>query len=355
MKLSEFDYDLPESYIAQEPATPRDSSKLMVIKRDTKSIEHHFFRDLPTFLNTGDVLVMNTTRVIPARLHGHKIETGGKLEILLLKKLNETDWRVLIGGKRAVEGVKIGFEASDIQAIVTAVLDGPERIIRFNVPVENMVNETGELPLPPYIQKRVNDPERYQTIYSKQEGSAAAPTAGLHFTTDLFEQLMQKGVKLAYCTLHIGLDTFQPVKVDDIEEHHIHSERAILTAENAQIINQAKSNGQRIIAVGTTTARTLETAGILSAGGKPEKPDEIINRHPQHTVISFEDDTRLFIYPGYQWRVVDALITNLHLPKSTLLMMISSFAGREFVLDAYETAKSEQYRFFSFGDAMLIT
>lgn len=355
MKLSEFDYDLPESYIAQEPAEPRDTSKLMSLNRKTQSITHHQFKDLPSFLNEGDVLVMNTTRVIPARLFGHKVATGGKLEILLLKKLDKNQWQVLIGGRRAVEGVIIGFDNHNIQAKVISVLDGPERIIQFTEPVENILYQSGELPLPPYIHQRVTDPERYQTIYSEQEGSSAAPTAGLHFTPELLQILQNKGIKLAYCTLHIGLDTFQPVKVDDIEKHHIHSERAILPQETADIINQAKARGNRVIAVGTTTTRTLETAGILSAGGKPESLEKLINTDNSGQVVAFEDDTRLFIYPGYEWRVVDAMITNFHLPKSTLLMMISSFVGREFVLNAYEMAKAQNYRFFSFGDAMLIT
>lgn len=354
MKLSEFDYNLPDSFIAQTPVEPRDSSKLMVLDRQTQAIAHHHFYDLPQFLNAGDVLVMNTTRVIPARLHGFKAETGGKLEILLLKQVDDLCWQALVKGRRTNEGLKIGFPNSDIHAEIIEVLDNAERVIRFTEPVDSLLNTVGETPLPPYIHQRVNDPERYQTIYSKQEGSAAAPTAGLHFTPDLLFQLREKGVKFAYCTLHIGLDTFQPVRVDNIKEHHIHSEYAELTTENAEIINQAKLAGNRIIAIGTTSTRTLETSAILSAGGDPAHPEELGDICAWRPVTTFEADTRLFIYPGYKWRVVDALITNFHLPKSTLLMMMSAFAGREYILQAYETAKQENYRFFSFGDAMFI-
>ncbi|MEQ8673377.1 MAG: tRNA preQ1(34) S-adenosylmethionine ribosyltransferase-isomerase QueA [Aggregatilineales bacterium] len=354
MKLDSFDYELPESFIAQEPVEPRDTSKLMVLDRVSQMIEHRHFRDIVDYLDPGDVLVMNTTRVIPARIPAFKSDTRGKLEILLLRKLDEFHWRVLIGGKRANVGTKIAFEGSDLEAEVTEVLEAAERIVRFNREVSNELDALGEMPLPPYIHHRLEDGERYQTIYSRQEGSAAAPTAGLHFTPELFLALREKGVQFAYCVLHIGLDTFQPVKVDDIQNHKIHSEWAILTAENASIINQAKLAGKKVIAVGTTTTRTLESAAILSAGGDPEHPEAIGDICAWRPVIAFEKDTRLFIYPGYQWRVVDAMITNFHLPKSTLLMMISSFAGREFVLKAYEMAKDHQYRFFSFGDAMLI-
>lgn len=355
MKLDSFDYELPESFIAQEPVEPRDSSKLMVLDRSSETINHHHFRDIVNFLEAGDVLVMNTTRVIPARIRAYKADTGGKLEILLLRRLDDLHWRVLIGGKRAKVGTKIAFDASDLEAEVTEEFDSAERIIRFNREVRSELDALGEMPLPPYIHHRLEDNERYQTVYSRQEGSAAAPTAGLHFTPELFLQLREKSVQFAYCVLHIGLDTFQPVKVEDIQDHHIHSERAMLTAENANIINQAKLAGKRVIAVGTTTTRTLETAAILSAGGDPAHPEEIGDICAWRPVIAFEQDTNLFIFPGYQWRVVDAMITNFHLPKSTLLMMISSFAGREFVLRAYETAKQEHYRFFSFGDAMMIT
>lgn len=354
MKLSDFDYNLPDSFIAQTPAEPRDSSKLMVLDCQTQTIAHHQFSDLVQFLNAGDILVMNTTRVIPARLHGIKSETGGKLEILLLKQLDDVCWQALIKGKRTNKGLKISFPESNIEAEVIEVLENAKRVIRFSAPVDSLLNSIGETPLPPYIHQKVDNPERYQTIYSKQEGSVAAPTAGLHFTPDLLFRLRKKGIKFAYCTLHIGLDTFQPVSVENIQDHHIHSERASLTAENAEIINQAKLAGKRIIAIGTTSTRTLETAAILSAGGDPTHPEELGDICAWRPVTAFEADTRLFIYPSYKWRVVDAMITNFHLPKSTLLMMISAFAGREFILTAYENAKQENYRFFSFGDAMFI-
>lgn len=355
MNLTDFDYDLPEHFIAQEPANPRDSSKLMHLNRQTGDITHHVFSEILEMINDGDVLVMNNTRVIPARLHAYKAETGGKVEILLLKQLDDTQWHVLIGGRNVHAGMKLEFAHSTVYCTVTDILDASERIVEFSKPVNELLVDLGEMPLPPYIHTRLEDSERYQTIYSKIEGSAAAPTAGLHFTPDLLIALTRKGVKLAYCTLHIGLDTFQPVKVDKITDHKIHSEYATLDATNSKIINDAKLAGGRIIAVGTTAARTLETAGILSAGGDPSQPTESEDMCPWRPVIAFKRDTNLFIYPGYKWRVVDAMITNFHLPKSTLLMMLSAFAGREMMLNAYEVAKLKNYRFFSFGDAMFIT
>ena len=354
MNVSDFDYDLPESFIAQKPADPRDSSKLMLLDKTSGTVDHAIFREITHYLEPGDVLVMNNTRVIPARLPAYKIDTDGKAEVLLLRQLSDTEWRVMVGGRRITEGTRLGFEASDITALVTEELDGPERIVQFSQPVNNLLTDMGEMPLPPYIHTRLDDPERYQTVYSRKEGSAAAPTAGLHFTPDLLIELRNMGVKLAYCTLHIGLDTFQPVRVEQVTDHEIHSERALLDADNAKVINEAKLAGGRIISVGTTSVRTLETAAILSAGGDPANPQDSEDRCPWRPVIAFEQDTRLFIYPGYQWRVVDGLITNFHLPQSTLLMMISSFAGRENVLNAYETAKDNDYRFYSFGDAMFI-
>lgn len=355
MNVSDFDYDLPEHFIAQEPANPRDSSKLMHLNRQTGNITHHIFSDIIDLLQPNDVLVMNNTRVIPARLHAHKVETGGKVEILLLKQLDETRWQVLIGGRNVNLGMQLGFDKSDITCEVIEFLDASERIVQFSQPVNDLLTDIGEMPLPPYINIRLDDGERYQTIYNKIDGSAAAPTAGLHFTPELLIALSRKGIKLAYCTLHIGLDTFQPVRVDKVIDHKIHSEFALLDNQNAKIINDAKLSGGRIIAVGTTSTRTLETAGILSAGGNPAHPSDNENICAWRPVIAFEQDTQLFIYPGYKWRVVDAMITNFHLPKSTLLMMLSAFAGRETMLDAYDIAKQEQYRFFSFGDAMFIT
>lgn len=352
-ELNQFDYELPEHFIAQHPVYPRDASRLMIVDRQNQTLEHRIFRDIHEYLRPGDVLVMNQTRVIPARLDAVK-PTGGKAEVLLLRQMGETRWTALVGGRGITQGVTLTFPGSDVTAEIVAELDGSEREVNFSRPVNALLHQIGRTPLPPYIHERLEDDERYQTVYSKEEGSAAAPTAGLHFTPDLLIQLRDMGVKLAYCTLHIGLDTFAPVRVDHIEDHKIHSERALLTAENAKIINEAKLAGGRIIAVGTTSVRTLETAGILSAGGDPKNPRDSEGICPWRPVIAFEQDTELYIYPGYKWRTVDAMITNFHLPKSTLLMMISSFAGREFVLEAYETAKREGYRFFSFGDAMLI-
>lgn len=355
MHIDDFDYDLPESFIAQHPLESRDSSRLMHVDRAKRQIHHHVFRDITQLIHPGDVLVMNTTRVIPARLPAKRADTGGKLELLMLRNMGDQRWQVLVGGKRAPVGTQITFDDSTITAEVIEELAGAERVVLFSDSPDPLLQTSGQTPLPPYIHTRLEDDERYQTVYSREEGSAAAPTAGLHFTDELLQRLHNKGVQFARCTLHIGLDTFQPVRVEDIREHHIHSEYAELTPENATIINRAKQAGGRIIAVGTTTARTLESAAILNAGGDPAQPSSVPLPPPDTPVTGFAQDTRLYIYPGYQWRAVDALITNFHLPKSTLLMMISSFAGREFILQAYETAKQEQYRFFSFGDAMFIT
>ena len=354
MNLSDFDYELPESFIAQTPAEPRDSSRLLVMNRQTGEIEHCVFDEIVEFIHPGDVLVLNDTRVMPARLHAIKAETGGAVEVLLLRQIDETRWQTLVGGRRVNTGTQLKFGETGITAEVVEALEESERIIQFNQPINDRLHELGSIPLPPYIQTPLHDPERYQTVYSKPEGSAAAPTAGLHFTDDLLLKLREKGVIFAYCTLEIGLGTFKPVSVKRIEDHHIHSERALLTAENAKVIHEGKLAGGRIIAVGTTAARTLETAGILSEGGDPAHPSQTIEACPWRPVIAFERDTNLFIYPGYRWRVVEALITNFHLPKSTLLMMVSSFAGQDNILHAYEVAKQQSYRFFSFGDAMFI-
>lgn len=355
MNLNDFDYELPDSCIAQTPVEPRDSSRLMILNRHTGAIEHRIFRDIGAYVHAGDVLVINTTRVIPARLKAVKASTGGSAEVLLLRQLDDTHWQVLVGGRRISAGTRLEFPPASIHADVVQVLEGSERVIAFSQPVNDLLEELGETPLPPYIHTRLDDAERYQTIYSKQEGSAAAPTAGLHFTADLLLALREQGVKMATCVLHIGLDTFQPVKVDQIEKHHMHHEYAYLSPDDARIINEAKLAGGRILAVGTTSARTLETAGLLSAGLEPTQAMDTPNICPWRPVMAFERDTDLFIYPGYHWRAVDGLITNFHLPKSTLLMMISAFASREIVLKAYETARQEGYRFFSFGDAMFIT
>jgi len=355
VKTSDFDYDLPEDRIAQTPIEPRDASRLLILHRDRGQIEHHIFRDIGNYLNPGDVLVFNQTRVIPARLHGHKIETGGKIEFLLLRREGDQTWRGLIGGKGVKQGTRLSFEdgnGTTIDGTVIVDVDGPERIVKFDAPLQPLLEKLGEVPLPPYIHTRLEDPERYQTVYARQPGSAAAPTAGLHFTPELLLALRDKGIKMAYCTLHIGLDTFQPVKVENPEEHPMHSERAILTAEDAKVINEAKLAGGRIIAVGTTSVRVLETAALHAAGvDDPYSDSEVC---PWKPVVAIDEATRLFIRPGYRYRAVDALITNFHLPRSTLLMLVSALAGRENILHAYEVAVQEKYRFYSFGDAMLI-
>lgn len=365
-QLSDFDYHLPSESIAQFPAEPRDSSRLLVLSRDTGELKHQIFRDLPNYLKPNDVLVLNQTRVIPARLHAKKAETGGAVEILLLRQLNATQWQALVGGRKVLMGTRLILEVNGHSIGIEVIAEGEEskRILAFDEPINPYLDQIGETPLPPYITNAYPDPERYQTIYSRTEGSAAAPTAGLHFTADILLQLQQMGIKLAYCTLHIGLDTFAPVKVDDIHQHKIHRERAQLTAENAKIINDAKLSSGRIIAVGTTSARTLESAAIRSATFSTPQNDPTsiqnslhqldANFCPWRPVIAIDEETDLFITPGYRFRALDGIITNFHLPKSTLLMMISAFAGRERILHTYQTAIEQGYRFFSFGDAMLI-
>ncbi len=355
MNVADFDYDLPAHYIAQKPAEPRHSAKLLHLDRQSGELSHHIFADIETMLAPNDVLVLNNTRVIPARLQGFKAETGGKVEILLLRQLGDLRWMALVGGRNIQQGARLGLVDSGVTCRVVAQLEKAQRIIEFDQPVAEILAELGEIPLPPYIQTPLKNSERYQTVYSKIDGSAAAPTAGLHFSPELLIRLRDKGVRIATCTLHIGLDTFQPVTVERVSEHKIHSEFARLDQANAEIINKSKLAGGRIIAVGTTSARTLETAGILSAGGDPSQPLGISSTCPWRPVIAFEQDTNLFIYPGYNWRVVDAIITNFHLPKSTLLMMLSAFVGRDRLLAAYETAKQKEYRFYSLGDAMFIT
>lgn len=352
--ISEFDYDLPQDLIAQTPVEPRDSSRLMVVDRQSGAVDtSRRFREITGLLNPGDVLVLNTTRVLPARLPAIK-PTGGAAEILLLRQLTPTRWNALIGGKNIAVGTRLAFPDSALTATVVEDRSGAERVVEFSEPPGSHLAKIGQTPLPPYIHIPVTDPERYQTVYARQEGSAAAPTAGLHFTPDLLIDLRRKGVLLAHCTLHIGLDTFQPVKVENIEDHEIHSEYAELSAQDAEIINKAKLAGGRIVAVGTTSARTLETAALVSAGGDPQRPQESVDACPWRPVSAFTADTRLYITPGYRWKAVDALITNFHLPKSTLLMMISSFAGLDLTRRAYKTAIDQRFRFYSFGDAMLI-
>ncbi len=335
MKTSDFDYHLPESCIAQTPAEPRDSSRLLVLNRESETLEHKIFRDVVDYLRPNDLLVLNQTRVIPARIFAKK-ETGGKVELLLLRRRDSLTWESLVGGKGLRVGTKVQIQDGP-QAEIIEILDGSERLIKFTEPIEPYFARVGNVPLPPYIHEKLSDPERYQTVFAKEPGSAAAPTAGLHFTPQLLDKLKEKGVKIAYVTLHVGLDTFAPVTEDSPEEHKIHTEWCELSQETADLINQTKQNAGRVIAVGTTSVRTLE-----SAAPRPSRIEPFIG------------PTSIYILPGYEFKIVDAMITNFHLPKSTLIMLVSAFAGREKILEAYETAIREGYRFYSFGDAMLI-
>ena len=345
MKTSDFDYGLPEASIAQTPAEPRDSSRLLVLHRETGELEHCIFRDVSDYLRAGDLLVLNQTRVIPARIYARK-ETGGRVELLLLRRRDEFTWEALVGGKGLRVGRIVRVEDGPKVQIIE-ILDGSERLIKFSEPIEPYFSKVGNVPLPPYIHEKLDDPERYQTVYAREPGSSASPTAGLHFTPRLLEELQVKGVKIAYVTLHVGLDTFAPVTEDDPETHKIHSEWCELPQETADAINETRARGGRVIAVGTTSVRTLESAAIEN------RKSEIENNHSS-LVTAFTGPTSLFILPGYQFKVVNAMITNFHLPKSTLLMLVSALAGREKILETYETAIQEGYRFYSFGDAMLI-
>ncbi len=339
MRTADFDYHLPQSLIAQEPATPRDSARLMVLARDSGQITHAVFREVGRFLRPGDLLVANRTRVLPARLFARKAGTGGRVEILLLRREAPALWQALVRGRGLVAGKRLTLPHG-LEAEIVAVLDGPLRRIRFSRPLDDTLSRWGEVPLPPYIHRPLADPERYQTVFAQEAGSAAAPTAGLHFTPQLLARLQAQGIGFTTVTLHVGLDTFAPVKEDDPRAHKIHTEWCEVSAEAARQINSTRARGGRIVAVGTTTVRTLETAARHAAPGQVVSP--------------WVGDTDLFILPGFQFRVVDALITNFHLPRSTLLMLVSAFAGRERILQAYEVAKAAGYRFFSFGDAMLI-
>ncbi len=342
MRVEDFDYELPPELIAQEPLSDRSSSRLLTLDKVTGEREHKTFTDILDMLHDGDCLVLNNTRVIPARLIGTKAVTGGAIEMLLLKRINTSDWEVALKpGKRAKPGAMFVFGPNEeLKAEIISVVEGGNRIVRFTYEglFENVLDKLGQIPLPGYITKELLDKERYQTVYAKYDGSAAAPTAGLHFTNELLEKIGEKGVKIAFVTLHVGLGTFRPVKVDNIEEHTMHSEYFIISEEAAKTINETKEKGGRVIAVGTTSLRTLESAA-----------DE--NGHIEPT----EMNTSIFIYPGYKFKAIDALITNFHLPKSTLVMLVSALAGRENVLAAYEEAIKERYRFFSFGDAMFIS
>ncbi len=339
MKTSDFDYELPEEFIAQTPVEPRDRSRLLVMHRADAMLEHAIFRDVGGWLRPNDLLVINQTRVIAARLFGHKIPSGGRVELLLLRREAAQVWEVLGGGKGLRPGRRVQLEGGP-QAEVLADLGGPRRLVRFDEPLSAYLDSIGHIPLPPYIHEHLADPERYQTVYNQEPGSAAAPTAGLHFTTGLMDSLRAQGVNFATVTLHVGLDTFAPVHEDDPRQHQIHSEWCQLPVETAQAVRAARHAGGRVIAVGTTSARTLESAARNASA------DEII--------LPYEGPTDLFILPGYSFQIVDAMITNFHLPRSTLLMMISAFAGRERVLKAYAVAKQQGYRFYSFGDAMLL-
>ena len=336
MKTSDFDYNLPPEFIAQTPVEPRDSSRLLVLKRDTGAVEHSVFREIGTYLHPGDLLVVNRTRVIPARLYARK-PTGGRVEVLLLRREDLLTWECLVGGKGLSTGKSIAIENGPSAEIV-AVLDGSRRRLRFAEPIEPYFPRVGNVPLPPYIHAPLQDPERYQTVYSREPGSAAAPTAGLHFTTRLMDELKAQGINFAEVTLHVGLDTFAPVMEEDPEQHQIHTEWCEVPPATVDAITQARQSGGRIVAVGTTSVRTLESA---AKAGKD-------------SLISFSGPTNLYILPGYRFRLVDAMITNFHLPKSTLIMLVSAFAGRERILNAYEVAMQEHYRFYSFGDAMFI-
>ena len=337
---SDYYYDLPQELIAQDPLEDRSSSRLMFLNKKTGELSHHSFKDVIEFLNPGDCLVLNNTKVIPARLIGHKEETGGTVEVLLLKRKENDQWETLVKpGKKARPGAKIVFGDGLLKAEVLDVLEEGNRLIQFTYDgiFEEVLDKLGEMPLPPYITHKLQDKNRYQTVYAKYEGSAAAPTAGLHFTPELLSQIEKKGIRLAYVTLHVGLGTFRPVKEENLTNHHMHSEFYQVTKEAADIINQTKEAGGRVICVGTTSCRTIESAA--GADGQ---------------VVPGSDNTEIFIYPGYQFKVLDGLITNFHLPESTLIMLVSALAGREHVLHAYETAVENKYRFFSFGDAMII-
>ena len=341
MNIKEFYYDLPEELIAQDPLTDRSSSRLLTLDKNSGAFSHHVFRDIVDFLNPGDCLVINNTKVIPARLMGEKEGTGAGIEVLLLKRKENDVWETLVKpGKKARPGARISFGNGLLVGEVIDVVEEGNRLIKFEYEgiFEEILDQLGQMPLPPYITHRLEDKNRYQTVYAKHNGSAAAPTAGLHFTPELLEVIKAKGVKVAEVTLHVGLGTFRPVKVENILEHHMHSEFYMVEEEQAAMINETKKNGGRVICVGTTSCRTIESAtgedGILRAGS---------------------GWTEIFIYPGYRFKILDALITNFHLPESTLLMLVSALAGRDNVMAAYEEAVKERYRFFSFGDAMFIS
>ena len=340
LRKSDFYYDLPEELIAQDPLEDRSGSRLMVLDQKTGEIEHHIFKDIIDYLNPGDCLVLNDTKVIPARLLGTKEDTGAAIEILLLKRRDGDQWETLVRpGKKCKPGTKIVFGDGILKAEILDVLEEGNRLVQFSYEgiFEEELDKLGEMPLPPYIKHKLQDKNRYQTVYAKYEGSAAAPTAGLHFTQDLLHKIREKGVEEAYVTLHVGLGTFRPVKEDNVLNHHMHSEYYCISQEAADKINHAKETGHRVICVGTTSTRTIESAA-----------DENGKLH------ACSGDTEIFIYPGYKFKILDELITNFHLPESTLVMLVSALAGRDHVLEAYRQAVEAKYRFFSFGDAMFL-
>ncbi|MCM0648804.1 tRNA preQ1(34) S-adenosylmethionine ribosyltransferase-isomerase QueA [Clostridium swellfunianum] len=340
MEVKDFYFDLPEELIAQHPLEKRDESRLMIVDKNSGSIEHKKFKDILDYLEPGDCLVLNDTRVLPARLIGSKENSGGKMEFLLLKRLDKKRWETLVKpGKRAQLGAKFVFGNGELKAEVVGMAEEGSRVVEFHYEgiFEEVLDRLGQMPLPPYIKETLEDKERYQTVYSKEVGSAAAPTAGLHFTQELLDMIREKGVKTAFVTLHVGLGTFRPVKAEKIEQHIMHAEYYIMNEETARLINSTKEKGKRVIAVGTTSNRTLET--IADENGR---------------VREQSGWTDIFIYPGYKFKIVDALITNFHLPESTLIMLVSAFAGRDTIMKAYKTAVEDKYRFFSFGDAMFL-
>lgn len=335
MKTSDFDYHLPPEMIAQTPVEPRDSSRLLVVRRDTGALEHRIFRDITDYLHPGDLLVCNDSRVIPARIYGRKAETGGKVEILLVAKRGAREWEALVRGRRVRPGTRLTLGEA-LEAEVVAMTESGSRLLAFAEPVEPHLEALGVVPLPPYIHEPLQDAERYQTVYARVRGSVAAPTAGLHFTPHLLDAVLTMGCGIAFVTLHIGMDTFRPIKEEHIEEHHIHTEWCEVSPEAAERIRAARASGGRVVAVGTTAVRALETA--VESG----------------EVIPFSGPTGLYIYPGYTFRAVDVMLTNFHLPRSTLLLLVSAFAGKGLMDRAYQEAIGEGYRFYSFGDAMLI-
>ena len=339
MKVSDFNYDLPERLIAQHPSLKRDESRLMVLNREKQTIEDKVFKDVIDYLNPGDCLVRNNTKVIPARLYGRK-ETGANVEFLLLKRVHDDTWEVIVRpGRKLLKGAKVIFGDEILEATIDDVLENGNRLVTFKYEgiFNEILDQIGLMPLPPYIKEKLKDKDRYQTVYAKYDGSAAAPTAGLHFTEELLEKIRQKGVEIANVTLHVGIGTFRPVKVENVEEHDMHSEHYYIKKEDADKINNAKKNGKRIVSVGTTSCRVLES--IADESG---------------FVKETEGDTSIFIYPGYKFKCIDSLITNFHLPESTLVMLVSALAGKDFILKAYKEAVEKEYRFFSFGDAMII-